>query len=454
MNKQLIHDYTAGPITRQLFSFSWPFMLSNLLQTGYNIADMIIVGQFVGSDGLSAVANGGEIIHLYLFIALGFSNAGQIIISQFIGLKDRDSVSKTIGCMFSLIMSLAVLMAIVGLFLNNSLMRWLHVPTEAIAQCLDYVNCCTIGYVFICGYNMISAILRGVGDSRRPMMFIGIAAVLNVVLDIILVGCGMGAFGAALATVIAQGVSFIIAIVFLYSHRDSLGFDFKPSSFVFNKRILKMLIQLGIPMVLQGCTVGISTLFVTSLVNPYGVVVSAVNGVGAKLSTATSIVTMALGHASASMIGQNFAAREFDRVKRIISQAYLIGLVFAVILSLILIMWPEEVFALFNDDPAVLKMSHGYVWVAVICFIGAALRAPSAAFCNGLGFSTMNFVMGLVDGVVLRIGLSVLLGTVFGLGVYGYWYGSAIAGTTFFFIVFPYLLSNRWTKRKPPVVSN
>lgn len=436
---------------RQLLTFACPFMLSNLMQTCYNLVDMIVIGQYVGAAGLAAVSTGGEIVHFFVFIAMGFSNAGQILISQYIGLKDGDSVSKTIGCMFTFILSLSVVITALGLLLNSTIMHWLQVPTEAMDQCLAYVTCSTLGYIFIFGYNMVSAILRGMGDSRHPMIFIGIAALLNLVLDLILVSRGMGAFGAALATVIAQGVSFVVSAAFLYSHRTSFNFDISLRSFLPEKRLLKKLVRLGIPLMLQTTAISVSALFVTSLINSYGVVVAAVNGVGMKLTTVAYIVTMALSQAGTTMIGQNFAARKFERVKGIVYRSFLNGLIFTSVLSAIIILWPEQVFSLFDNDPAVLAMSHEFVWVAVILFMAAALRSPSSAFCNGLGFASLNLVMGLIDGVVLRIGLSVLLGTVLGYGIHGYWYGSAVAGSAFFFIAFPYFLSGKWKKRKPPV---
>ena len=204
--KSMIRDYTEGPVTRQLLTFAWPFMLSNLLTTAYNLVDMVVVGQFVGAEGLSAVAIGADIVHLATFIAMGFCNAGQVLISQYVGLKDRDSVTKIVGTMFTFILGLSLVVTAVGLAGIDTWMRLLNVPPEALADCRKYTLMCTAGMIFLFGYMMISAILRGMGDSRRPMVFIAIASVLNVLLDLLLVGLGMGPLGAAVATVAAQGV--------------------------------------------------------------------------------------------------------------------------------------------------------------------------------------------------------------------------------------------------------
>jgi len=451
--KGLIRDYTSGPLTRQLLIFAGPLMLSNLLQTAYNMVDMIVVGQYVGASGLSAVSVGGELIHFYTFILMGLCNAGQIMISQYIGLGDRNSVAKTVGAMFTMVTGVALSLTVLGLCFNSVFLGWLNVPEEARAGCLAYTNCCTAGCVFMCGYLMVGSILRGMGDSKHPMIFIAIAAGLNVVLDLWFVSAGLGAFGAALATVIAQGVSFISCTVFLYCRRADFGFEFKAQSFLPEKRILVTLLKLGVPMSLQSSAVSVSSLFVSSFINRYGVVVSAVTGVGSKLSMIASVVTLALSYASATMIGQNFAAGRHERVRKIQFDSYIIGCLFAAVLSVIIALWPEQVFALFDNDPEVLAMSRSYVIVAIVNFFGWALRGPAVALCNGMGFSAMNFSLGMLDGVVMRIGLCLLLGQVFGMGVQGFWLGSALAGSTFFVVMFPYLLSGKWKKRKPPVVA-
>lgn len=452
--KSMIVDYTGGPVTRQLLAFSWPFMLSNLLQTAYNLTDMVVVGQFVGAAGLSAVSVGADLLHLFTFIAMGFCNAGQVIISQYVGLGDRRSVSRTVGVMFTFILGLSLAITAVGLAGTDLWLRLLNVPPEALPQCRQYTICCTAGLFFIFGYNMISAILRGMGESKRPMIFIAIASVLNVLLDILLVSRGMGALGAAAATVIAQGVSFIVSVIYLWKKRGELGFDFVLRDLIPDRHNLLLLLKLGIPMMIQSCAISISALFVSSRINAYGVTASAVTGVGHKLSMLASIIVLALSQAGATMVGQNFAAGKFDRVRKVLGDSILIGGIFAAALSAVIIAWPEQVFSLFNDDPEVLAMSHAYVLIAVLNYFGWACRGPSTALCNGMGFPAMNFVLGIFDGVVMRIGLCILLGETLGMGIRGYWIGSAVAGYAFFLVMLPYFLSGKWKEHKPPAARN
>ncbi len=449
----LIRDYTSGPVARQLLGFAWPFMLSNLLQTAYNLTDMVVVGQFVGPAGLSAVGIGADLIHMYTFVCMGFCNAGQVLISQYIGLKDRGAVSRIVGAMFTFILGLSLAISALGLIFADRLMGWLNVPPEALGYCRSYTVCCTAGLFFLVGYVLVAAILRGMGESKRPMVFIIIASVLNVVLDIVFVSQGMGPFGAALATVIAQGVSFVLCVGYLWRRRGSLGFEFAPKYLRPGREDLGKLLKLGVPMSIQSCAINVSMLFVSRCINVYGVTVSAVTSVGNKLSTVASIICQALSQSGATLVGQNFAARKFDRVARALGTAVAVGLAFTAGLSAVMIAAPEGVFALFDDDPAVLAMSHSYVLIAVLNFFGYALRGPSTALCNGMGFPVMNFILGILDGVVMRIGLCVLLARTFGMGVMGYWLGGALAGYTFFLVMCPYFLSGKWKKRAPPAAA-
>ena len=449
----LIRDYTSGPVARQLLGFAWPFMLSNLLQTAYNLTDMVVVGQFVGPAGLSAVGIGADLIHMYTFVCMGFCNAGQVLISQYIGLKDRGAVSRIVGAMFTFILGLSLAISALGLIFADRLMGWLNVPPEALGYCRSYTVCCTAGLFFLVGYVLVAAILRGMGESKRPMVFIIIASVLNVVLDIVFVSQGMGPFGAALATVIAQGVSFVLCVGYLWLRRGRLGFEFAPKYLRPGREDLGKLLKLGVPMSIQSCAINVSMLFVSRCINVYGVTVSAVTSVGNKLSTVASIICQALSQSGATLVGQNFAARKFDRVARALGTAVAVGLAFTAGLSAVMIAAPEGVFALFDDDPAVLAMSHSYVLIAVLNFFGYALRGPSTALCNGMGFPVMNFILGILDGVVMRIGLCVLLARTFGMGVMGYWLGGALAGYTFFLVMCPYFLSGKWKKRAPPAAA-
>ncbi len=445
--KAIVNDLTEGSVSKGLLSFAWPFMLSNLLQTLYNMVDMVIVGQYVGSVGLAAVSNAGQIQWMAMTLIMGLAGAGQTIISQYVGMKDKEGLQKIIGTMFSVLALISVAETFLGIAFCEDLLRLINVPEEAMGDAVAYSNCCFSGFFFIAGYNYSSATLRGEGDSKHPFLFIAISAVMNLFLDILFVAVlRWGTWGAAFATVLSQGFSFLTALVFLYRHRDSFGFDFKPASFIPQSAQMKALFRLGIPMWTQMFLVNLSKLFVSSYINAYGLVVSAVNGVGNKICQVAMVVTNAFGTAGAAMIGQNFGARKHDRIEKVVYMSLLWGGLYCAALAAVMLLFPEQIFSLFNGETEVLAMSHMYAPIAALNIMGFALRQPMLSLCNGIGNAKMGFIVGLIDGVVARVGLAMLFGLVFDMGIMGFWLGDICASFMPFLICGVYFWSGMWKK--------
>jgi len=449
VNQSFINDLTTGNVNRQLVAFTIPFMLVNLLQITYNLVDMIIVGQAMGSVGLAAVSNGGELLNFFTMLGMSFANSAQIIIAQYVGAGDRENLRKTIGTVFTFTTALAVVAMFVCYSCAATFLNWLNMPPEAFEEALNYLLVGSFGAVFIFGYNTVCSVLRGMGDSKRPLYFVAIATVVNVILDLVfIIGLGWGAAGAALATVIGQGVAFLWSLGFLYRNRERFGFDFKPRSFIPTRHIFGLLIRLGLPFLVQSCAIHVSMLYVNALINVFGVAASAISGVGNKLTSLAVVVSGALSMSGSTMIGQNLGAGKHDRVSAVVNFSFVIGLVFSLALCLVIWLFPVQVFRIWTQDQAVLDMVPMYVPIALLNLIGFAFRSPMIALINGMGYASLSFLCGMLDGVVLRIGLAMLLGIVFDMGILGYWYGSALAGFTHITIVFPYFVSGRWKHRK------
>ncbi len=447
-NNKIIRDLTTGPVPKTLINFAMPLFLSGLLQMVYNMVDMVVVGRFVGTEGLSAVAIGGEVLQLITFVAMGFSNAGQILISRFVGENRYDRVGRMVGTLFTLLLSLAVGISVIFVFTYKGILTWLNTPAEIFEYTRQYALTCIIGTVFIYGYNLVSAILRGMGDSKHPFMFIAIASILNLILDLILVGpLHMGPLGAALATVIGQASSFLFALRLLYRNRDSIYFDFRPTSFRIHKEVFKPLISLGIPMVIQSAAVTFSMLFVNSYVNSYGTTAVAVTGVARKLEMMIGVVSQAISSAGGAMVAQALGAGKVKRVPQILLCALWIVAIPAVIFAVVTALRPQWLFGLFSTDEAVLTMALTYVPVAMIQYLGCVLRPASFALINGSGNSRLNLTVALVDGIISRIGLALLLGVYLAWGIRGFWYGNAFSGLMPFVIGGSYFLSGLWKRR-------
>ena len=447
----IIRDLTTGSVPRTLLSFSLPLFLSGLLQMVYNLVDMIIVGNFVGTNGLSAVSIGGEVLMLITFVAMGFSNAGQILISRYVGAKRTDLVGEMVGTLFTLLEGLAVIIMVIFLFTYQDIIRWLNTPDEIREYTRQYCITCVWGVVFIYGYNLVSAILRGMGDSKHPFIFIAIASVINVILDILFVGpMGMGPLGAALATVIGQAVSFLFALRLLYKNREQIHFDFHPRHFRIYKNVIGQLMSLGIPMVIQSAAITFSMLFVNSYINTYGTVAVAVTGVARKLENMIGVVSQAISSAGGAMVSQALGAGKTERVPKVVGHAMWIVAIPAAVFAVITLFKPEWLFGLFSQDPAVLTMAISYIPIAMIQYLGCVLRPPNFALINGSGNSKLNLAVALLDGIFTRIGLSLLLGVTFAWGIRGFWYGNALSGLVPFLIGTAYLLSGRWKRMGAP----
>jgi Na+-driven multidrug efflux pump len=302
--------------------------------------------------------------------------------------------------------------------------------------------------VFIYGYNIVSAVLRGMGDSKRPFLFIAIAAVLNLLLDLLFVaGLRWEAFGAALATVIAQGTSFLCSLIYLYRHRESFGFDFAPGSFRIHPGELLTLVKLGVPMAIRSASILFSKLFVNAWINGYGVTVSAVTGAGYKVNLFGDLIGNATTAAGGSMVAQNIGAGKYDRASRTLGAAFVINGVCYTVLIAVVFFFPRAVFGLFTKDAGVLQVCMEFVPVALLNFVCSALRGSMNAFTNGCGNYKFNFWVAILDGIVARIGFALLLGLALGWGYYGFWMGNAIAGGTPFLLGGVYYLSGRWKRR-------
>ena len=448
----MIRDFTQGNEFKLLISFAIPLMGANLLQTVYNLVDMMVIGHFVGSVGLSAVSIGGDLLNLMTFLVMGFSSAGQVILSQYIGAGRRDKVNNTVGTLFTVLLASAVALSVICLIFVDNILGLMNTPAEAFADARAYSGVCIAGLVFVYGYNLVSAILRGMGDSKHPLLFIGVATVINLVLDLLFVAVfQMGPFGTALATVIGQAVSFLWAVWYLYRNREAFSFDFKPRSFKPDREVLPILVKLGVPMSLQFGAIHFSLIFVRSFLNDYGVIVSAVTGIGSKLNSVAMVVTNALTTAGSSMIGQNLGAEKYERVPRIIRVIMTVNVCFVTVLSLITVLFPKAVFGLFNNEAEVLEAALAYVPPAVLSFYGNGLRSPFFALINGSGNSRLNLLVGLLDGLVCRIGLAYFLGVVIEMGIQGFWYGSSLAGYVPVIIGLIYYFSKTW-RTKPRAI--
>ena len=447
--KSLSKDFTKGKIAQQLLFFAIPFMASNALQVLYSTIDMIIVGEFVGTPGLSAVSQSSLIVNFATMVCLGFSNAGQVLLAQALGAKKKKEMNNIIGTLFTFITTIAVIFSLAMLCTQIWILDIMKVPTESYNMARDYLVICSSGLIFTAGYNMVSAVLRGMGDAKLPFLFIGIASAVNLVLDIIFTGfLGFGVAGAAWATIIGQAVSFIFSLIYLFYKKDSFGFDFKLQSFIPKFRYVGMIAGIGTPMAIQSGCINLSMLAVNAMINDVGVVASATFGVGVRIDDIVNKISQGIQYAAVPMISQNIGAKKNNRAKRVVHIAWVFSTVLTIFFMILYVTLGKQLFMLFSDDSFVHNMSGEFIKAILWMFPAFTIMRGSGAFIQGIGNAKLSMILALLDGVVLRIGLSWLFGIFFGWGFYGFVLGYGLATYGYAIPSMIYFLSGKWQKRK------
>ncbi len=445
----MVKDMTEGKVVPLLLRFAFPLFVSNALQAVYNVVDMVVVGNYIGKAGMSAVSIGGDLLHLLTFVAMGFCSAGQVIIARAVGERRPEDIRKTIGTMFTFLLSVSAAIAVICYLLRASLLSWLNTPAAARAYAMDYLVTCVCGLVFIYGYNIVSAILRGMGDSKRPFLFIAVAAILNMILDVLFVKyLHMEVFGAALATVIGQGVSFLASLVYLYRRRESFGFDFRPASFRIDGPTFRRLLALGIPMAIQSAAINLSKILLMSWINLFDVTYSALAGIFNKLNTMCGVISQSFTTAGSTMVGQNLGGRKYKRVNETLLTILLIGMGFAALFTAVMLLWPEGVYGMFTPDPDVLTVAAVLTLPVILNFFGAGTRSVAFSLINGSGRAKLNLAVAIIDGMISRIGLAALFGFALHWDCFGFWMGDALAGFMPLLIGGVFYLSGRWRSRE------
>lgn len=439
------NDLSKGNVVKQLIIFALPFLLSNLIQTLYSVVDMIVVGQYAGPASMSGVNIGSQVTFLITNMVFGLSVGATVLIAQYLGAGNRKALKETIGTLLSTLIVLAVVITISMIALQEPLLRLIQTPAEAFNEAKEYFFITMLGTIFIFGYNALSAIMRGMGDSKNPLVFVAIACVINIILDLWLVkGLQMKAAGAALATVISQAVSMILCIMYLV--KNKFIFDFKLSSFAFHKKRLKLLLKIGIPTSVQNVAVSASFLFLTALVNSLGVIASAAVGAVGKLNGFAILPAVAMSSSISAMAAQNIGAGEIERAKKTMYTGMAIAAGISIVVFAAFNMWPEALLRIFGDDEEMIR--QGVVYIRALGF--DYLIAPLVFCFNGLfigsGHTTFSFFNSCISSLLGRIPASYILGMTFNLGLFGFGLGAPIASFVALVLAFGYYLSGNWRK--------
>lgn len=403
------NNLTTGKIAPTLLKFAFPYLLASALQAIYGAVDLIIIGQFSSPETTSAavagVAIGSQIMMVFTVIILGISTGATILIAKYTGADDKESLAKSIGTVAIIFVLMAVILTPLLIILNNPAIILMQTPAEAVGYTKDFLLICSLGLPFIIGYNAISGIFRGMGDSKTPLVFVGIACLVNIILNLILVAIlDMGPKGSALSTFIAQGIAFLLS--FFYLKNKGLNLKIKKEYFRINRQISGNIFKVGIPLALQDALVSLSFLIITAIVNTMGVTETAAVGVVGRLLAFLFIPQSAFAAAISTISSQNIGAGKPERSFKSLYYGIGFSLIYAVIMFIYSQINPESLIAIFTSDQKVITQGGMYLKSFSYDYILVSFIFSFNTFFSSFNKAIFSMAHSLIGTFLIRIPVS------------------------------------------------
>lgn len=402
MNHTKEQNLTQGNILHSLISFAFPVLLALFLQAMYGAADLIIVGRFADTCEQSGVASGSQLFNMITMVITGLTMGVTVFVGDCIGAGKPDKAGRGIGTGISIFAVLAVVVTALVVPFSETLASFMHAPADAFVQTSSYVRICGIGTVFITAYNVIGAVFRGIGDSKTPLLTVAVACSINILGDLLLVaGFGMGAAGAAIATVSAQAISVIFSLYFI--SKKNLPFIFSKKYICFDPVCLKKILLVGVPIALQEMLVQFSFLFIQVVVNGMGVMESAAVGVAEKVCVFLMLVASAYMQSISAFVAQNNGAGNSERSRRALFYGIKTALIAGLVMGTIAFFAGDLLSSIFSGETEVIAYAHDYLKAyAVDCLLTAALFCFIGYF-NGCEKTVFVMVQGVIGAFCVRI---------------------------------------------------
>ena len=412
------NDLTRGPIARTLLRFTAPYLIGNLLNTLYGIVDMLIVGRFASSVELSAVSIGALIMIMVNFFLMGLGTGGTVLVGNLMGAKKEKEVKETAATIFCILPLIAISIMVVFFLLRAPILRLIQTPAESFESAYGYLSICLVGVLFNGFYVSISCIFRGMGESKTPMLFVGISCVLNIIGDIICVAVlQMGAAGAALATTLSQGTSVLLGYLYI-RRKGNFPFDFKPSSFRIKKDKAKRMLQLGIPSAAQETLVSLSFIVLEAIINRMGYVATAAAGVDDKIFNLATIPAAAFFGAISAMVAQNSGAGLPERSHKCLGVGCLFSGMIGLVIFIVMAVVPELIIGIFTPDKEVVAAGVDYMFFCKYDYILFGFAFCINGYINGRGHTRFTMIINIIGSVCVRLPLVYLLSLIPGATLY------------------------------------
>ncbi|MBR5261562.1 MAG: MATE family efflux transporter [Oscillospiraceae bacterium] len=444
------NSLVTGNVGKRLITFSAPIILANLIQAIYGFVDMMVVGRYIGSAGMSAVSMGAQITAVVMILVGGFSNGGTIISAQLFGRGAQKDISRVLGTMLSFFAIIAVIATVGLIIFARPLLTAINTPEIAFEQAVEYFLICIIGTIFVYAYNSMGAVLRGVGNSTVPMIIVIITVILNAILDVLLiVVIPMGVAGAAIATITCQFISMVMISVYIKTKTEF--FDFKLASFKIDKTYLKLIVKIGLPQSIQFLFASSSAVFLSGLVNIYGVYASAASGAVAKIQTLANLPAQGMMAGLLALTAQNLAANEPKRVMK----GMFTGMLFAGAISLVVyalcFIFPTQAFLIFTPDTAVIEAGIDYLKLLAISFVLESFMFCMFGVISGAGYTPLTMCCGILSAFVARYASAWFLSQVLMMGFNGIGLSYVVGPIISSAICIAFLLTGKWKKPRVQV---
>ena len=436
-------DLTQGPIIPKMLRFSVPMILGNLVFQFYNLADSLIVSNTYGTNGLAAVSASFPIMMLFNAMFMGLATGAGIIISQFYGAKDQENLQKAVDTSFTLCLIVGAAITLIGLTLSTPLLRLLQTPGEIISDSSAYLRIIYAGFLFNMVYNMGAGILRGMGDSKWPLVFLCISAGLNVILDIVLVAfLHMGVIGAALATITCQLISAILTLTRMV--KGGYPVQVRLHKFLMDKFHVQSIIRLGLPTALQNVAVSLGAVVIQSFSNSFGADFIAGNAIVMKVDGFAVLPMMGYSMALSTFVGQNIGAGQVERARKGINYSMWIIIGFGLVLGVILWFFAKYLMLAFGAEPHVLELGINGIRILAFFYLFMGLNQSFSGALRGAGAAVMPMISSLV-GAFVRIPIAYFM-AVQPRWQYGLFWSMVISNIISFLIVYVYFQSGKWRK--------
>ncbi len=395
-------DMSQGAPWRRILEFSLPMLIGNLAQQMYNTADSVIVGIYVGDNALAAVGSASPILNLLLALFVGVSTGAGILVSQYFGAKDKERLSGVVGNCLTLTLLSSLIIMVIAPFVTRPLLELLNTPASILDWCSDYLNIFFLGILGFAAYNILSGVLRGLGDSLSSLVFLIVATVLNIGLDVWFVaGLRMGVAGVALATILAQAISAVLCFLKLIRMHDVFVLharDLRPM-----KDCVWKIIRLGVPSGVTQAIFSTAMLVVQSLTNSFGEAVIACNVIVMRVDGFAMMPNFTFGQAMTTYTGQNVGAGRPDRVRAGAKQGTLMALGCAAALTLCILLFGRSLMAIFTSTASLVEMSYHMMSILAVGYIAMAITQSLSGVMRGAGDTMTPMWISIVTTVVLRV---------------------------------------------------